>query len=415
MAPPTRIAVLSVHTSPLAPLGRRETGGLNVYVRELSRQMGEDGYRVDIFTRRTDPDAPQTVQISPNVRLVNIDCGPPGYLEKEEIVAHLGRFAAEVERFAQPSLEIPTSGAPYDIIHSHYWLSGWVGMELSRRWAIPHIAMFHTLGEVKNRARGSEAEPQERIDVERHIAATADRIVVGSEHERQLLTRFYGADAARIVIEPLGVDLEVFHPFDKAAARRELGLPDGPIILFVGRIEPLKGLDLLIEAVGQIDEPFTLLVVGGDDRATPLLTSIQAQATDLGIARDIRFLGSVQHDRLPLYYSAADVCVVPSYYESFGLVAVEAMACGTPVIASRVGGLTSTVRDGVTGYLIPWRCPEPFAERLENLLANAELRGNLGHAAHHAAQQFGWSRVAASIAALYEDVLRPRRGVPATA
>ena len=404
-----RVAFLSAHTSPLAALGQRETGGMNVYIRELARELGGRGFAVDIFTRRTDGDTPKVVSPAANVRVIHIDAGPPGILEKEELYPYLREFGQEVERFAVPDMEVPFGGPPYDLVHSHYWLSGAVGLELARRWSVPHVAMFHTLGEVKNRARGTEKEPEVRIETERRIARTADRIVVASQHEKNLLTRLYEAPAERIDVEPLGVDLDVFQPVEREEARRQLGLPDGPIILFVGRIEPLKGLDLLVKALGELDGPFTLMVVGGDDRASGLLSEIRVQAGELGIERQIHFVGSVQHDRLPLYYSAADVCVVPSYYESFGLVAVEAMACGTPVVASRVGGLTSTVRDGVTGYLIPWRCPEPFTERLETLLANSELRENLGLAARDAAQQFGWARVGDGIADLYDSLLAPQK------
>lgn len=384
----------------MASLGQRETGGMNVYVRELARELGRMGFQVDMFTRRSEPQAPSVVEPFPGVRLVQIDCGPAGYLEKEDIFPYLPQFVDGVERFAAEQGVQP----PYDLIHTHYWLSGSAGMELARRWSVPHVAMFHTLGEVKNRARGTEREPDQRIAVERLIARTADRIVVASTHERNLLMRLYGAPDEKLIVEPLGVDLDLFQPTPKATARRALGLAEGPIILFVGRIEPLKGLDLLVEALGEVDMPFTLLVVGGDDRAAPLLSQIRQQAEDYGISSDVRFLGTVQHERLPLYYSAADICVVPSYYESFGLVAVEAMACGTPVVASRVGGLTSTVRDGVTGYLIPWRCPEPFAERIETLLANEELRHNLGAAARRAAEEFAWEKVGTAMAALYNSL-----------
>jgi D-inositol-3-phosphate glycosyltransferase len=382
---------------------------MNVYLRELSRELGQRGFSLDIFTRRVEPHDDSVIRPFENVRVIQVDCGPPGHLEKEELFPHLKEFARAVEQFAVPAIEIPFDGPPYDLVHSHYWLSGAVGLDLARRWRVPHIAMFHTLGEVKNRARGTEKEPSERIDVEREIARSADRIVVASIHERNLLIRFYGAPPARIVVEPLGVDLGVFQPVDRDEARRLLGLGDGPTVLFVGRIEPLKGLDLLIKALGELDGPFTLLVVGGDDRASGLLSELRLEAGKLGIERQIVFVGAVQHDRLPLYYSAADVCVVPSYYESFGLVAVEAMACGTPVVASRVGGLTSTIRDGVTGYLIPWRCPEPFTERLETLLANSELRDNLGSAARKAAEDFGWERVADGIAALYNSLLAAQK------
>jgi D-inositol-3-phosphate glycosyltransferase len=294
------------------------------------------------------------------------------------------------------------------MVHSHYWMSGEVAMRLAERWRVPHVAMFHTLGEVKNRARMTEHEPASRIEAERRIAASADRIVVASEHERHLLTALYGADAGRIEMVPCGIDLELFAPMEKDVARRKLRLKDGErVILFVGRIEPLKGIDILISAAAQLheDENFIVLIVGGDARAAAEIEQLKAQAVRLGIDHHISFEGAVEHSRLPLYYNAADVCVVPSYYESFGLVAVESMACGTPVVASRVGGLTTTVQDGETGYLIPWRCPEPFAERLELLLDNAELRASFGRAGREAVERFRWGNVADAVGALYESLL----------
>jgi D-inositol-3-phosphate glycosyltransferase len=270
--------------------------------------------------------------------------------------------------------------------------------------------MFHTLGEVKNRARISEQEPKLRIRQERRIARLADAVVTASSHERQLLQRYYGADPAKMHTVPCGVDLDLFQPRDRRAARQALGLPaTSPVLLWVGRLEKLKGVDILIGAVAQIPEDLTLLIVGGDERAASLKAELRAQAEAAGIAGRMRFEGAVAHDALPLYYSAADVCVVPSYYESFGLVAVEAMACGIPVVASRVGGLVSTVSDGETGYLIPWRCPEPFAEKLEVLLANPELRANFGRSARRSVERFRWSTVGLQMAALYDSVAAHHR------
>ncbi|MDE3095495.1 MAG: glycosyltransferase [Chloroflexota bacterium] len=393
-----RIAVLSVHTSPLAAPGGRETGGMNVYVRELSRELGARGYAVDVFTRRTSPQAPETQPIGPNARVVNIDAGPAEMIEKDAIAAHLPEFEDGVRAFAA------REGLAYDIVHSHYWMSGAVGAPLARRWGARHVAMFHTLGEVKNRARITEHETARRIDAERAIAASADAIVVASEHERQLLASFYGVDGSRVSVVPCGVDLDLFTPMDKDAARRRLRLRDGErIILFVGRIEPLKGIDVLIGAAAQLhdDENFRVLIVGGDSRTAAEVAQLRSLATHLGVDHHIAFVGAVAHEELPLYYNAADVCVVPSYYESFGMVAVESMACGTPVVASRVGGLASTVRDGETGYLISWRCPEPFAERLELLLGNDELRASFGRAAREAVERFRWANVADAVSSLY--------------
>jgi len=402
-----RIAQVSAHTSPLAPLGGRETGGMNVYVLELSRELARLGYQLDIFTRR-DGDLAAVEEIAPNLRLVRIEAGPPHPVEKEDLVSFLPRFAREMRAFAaaQP--------APYDVVHSHYWQSGWAGGILARALAAPHVVMFHTLGEVKNRARISEQEPVQRIHHERAIARRAGAIVTASDHERGLLGRYYGARPARMHTIPCGVDIELFTPLDREACRRQLGLdPDRPVLIWVGRLEKLKGVDILISALAQLDErDFALLIVGGDERAGALRAELEAQARDAGIGANVRFTGAVAHEALPTYYSAADVCVVPSYYESFGLVAVEAMACGTPVVASRVGGLVSSVTDGVNGYLIPWRCPEPFAERLEVLLHNPELRDNFSRSARRSVERFRWQSVALQVASVYDTVLarHPRRG-----
>ena len=399
---PMRIAVISAHTSPLATLGGRETGGMNVYVRELSRELGARGYAVDVFTRRDSAEAPAVQPIGPNARVIHVAAGPPASIEKETIPSHLDEFERNVVAFVE------AEGIAYDMVHSHYWMSGVAAMRLAARWEVPHVAMFHTLGEVKNRARSSEHEPASRIDAERVIATRADRIVVASQHERHLLTSLYGARDASIAVVPCGVDLDLFSPMDKEFARRRLGLRDAErIILFVGRIEPLKGIDILISAAAQLheDENFAVLIVGGDARAEAQIEELRSLAARLGVDHHISFVGAVEHDKLPLYYNAADVCVVPSYYESFGLVAVESMACGTPVVASRVGGLTSTINDGETGYLIPWRCPEPFAERLELLLDNDELRASFGRAGREAVERFRWANVADAVAALYDSLL----------
>ncbi|MEX0749944.1 MAG: glycosyltransferase [Dehalococcoidia bacterium] len=397
-----RIAVISAHTSPLAALGGRETGGMNVYVRELSRELGARGYEVDVFTRRTSAADPEVQPFGPNARVINVDAGPTDTIDKLRIADYLDEFELNVLAFAA------REGAVYDLVHSHYWMSGKVALALCERWSVPHVAMFHTLGEVKMRARLSEHEPAARMEAETAVAAAADCIVVASRHELHLLTTLYRADESRIAVVPCGVDLERFYPMDKEQARRALELKDGDrIILFVGRIEPLKGIDILISAAAQLheDENFRVLIVGGDGRAEAELAQLRALAERLDIDHHISFVGAVPHEDLPMYYNAADVCVVPSYYESFGLVAVEAMACGVPVVASRVGGLTSTISDGETGYLIPWRCPEPFAERLELLLDNDELRQSFGRAGREAVERYRWANVADAVAALYEELL----------
>jgi D-inositol-3-phosphate glycosyltransferase len=399
-----RIAQVSAHTSPLAPLGGRETGGMNVYVLELSRELARLGYEIDIFTRQ-DGDLPEIDEVGPNLRLIRIAAGPREPIEKEDIIGHLPEFAHNLRRF------VSGDGRGYQLVHSHYWQSGWAGAHLARELDVAHAVMFHTLGEVKNRARFGEAEPRLRIRHERAIARRATAIVTASEHERLLLQRYYAASPEKMYTVPCGVDLELFKPGDRVAARRDLGLaPASPVLLWVGRLEKLKGVEILIEAASQLAErDFTLLIVGGDERAHTLRTELAAQAAEAGIGANVRFIGAVPHAALPTYYRAADICVVPSYYESFGLVAVEAMASGTPVVASRVGGLISTVTDGVSGYLIPWRCPEPFAEKLEVLLNNPDLRAKFGRAARQSAERYRWSTIGLRVADIYDQAIAVHR------
>jgi D-inositol-3-phosphate glycosyltransferase len=400
-APRTRVAVISFHTSPLAELGGADAGGMNVYVRELSQELARRGYDIDVYTRRASDEAPEVQPFGPNVRVVHVEAGPL-HTTKPCLPEHLEEFEAGMLAF------IAREGLTYDLVASHYWMSGVVGRRLAERWRVPHVAMFHTLGEVKNRARSTERETPARIGAERAIAVAADAIVVASEHERDLLAQLYEADPSKVAVVPCGVDLDLFTPIEKEVARHRLGLKDGDrIILFVGRIEPLKGIDVLISAAARLheNENFRVLIVGGDESAEAQLAELRAQAERLDVDHHITFAGAVPHGELPLYYNAADVCVVPSFYESFGMVAIESMACGTPVVASRVGGLASTVLDGQTGYLVSWRQAEPFAERVGYLLENDELRASFGRAAREAVERYRWPNVAGAVSDLYQSLL----------
>jgi D-inositol-3-phosphate glycosyltransferase len=399
------IAVVSVHTSPLARPGTRDSGGLNIYVRELSREMAKRGHRMDIFTRRTDADTPQITHIDEGARVIQIEAGPLD-AGKTDQRRYLETFRKGVMAFAE------LNGAEYDLVHSHYWMSGWVGQTLADCWDAPHVVMFHTLAEAKNRHHLDEREPKYRIAGERKVAQRADRIVCAGEGERDLLSEHYGVSRQRVSVIPCGVDIVRFRPMDSLRARRRLGLDLGiPVLLFIGRIEPLKGIDVLIRAASQLDGRFQLLVVGGDEKDDARKSALRALTGELGISGKVVFADAVPHDDLPTYYNAADICVVPSYYESFGLVALEAMACGVPVIASRVGGLKETVQDGRTGYLIPWRCPEPFAERLDLLLTNESLRRSLGREARRVAERYRWSEIATQVEDVYHDLVSRYRGV----
>jgi D-inositol-3-phosphate glycosyltransferase len=377
---------------------------MQVYVRELSRALAAQGHAVDVFTRKTGPGQPEVIIDRPGLRIINLTAGPERPVPKSELPSYLSAFIWELLKFAAREAQ------PYDLIHSHYWLSGRVGRVLRSRWGVPHVTMFHTLAEVKNRARIGEREPDERIRSERLIISEADQIIVASGHEQQQLLRFYEALDEQIAVVPCGVDLDQFRPLPKPVAREAVGVRGKHVLLFVGRLEPLKGIDILLRAAAGLDErdDVEVIVAGGLSDGHPGEPErLRAVAAESGLGDRVRFIGPQSQERLVLLYNAADITVVPSYYESFGLVAVESMACGTPVVASRVGGLTSTVRDGETGYLIPWRCPEAFLERIELLLGNETLRSHFGEAARRSVERFRWAAVADQIAAVYRSLATP--------
>ena len=397
------VAMLSVHTCPLAALGGKETGGMNVYVRQIARELGRMGVRVDVFTRSQNPTIPRIVELGPGARVVHLPAGPEAPTPREALHAHLGQFADGVDAFARES-EIR-----YDLIHSHYWLSGVAGLRLRERWGTPLVAMFHTLARLKNAVAHSEAdrEPSLRVEEETRIVAQADRVVAANVVERAHLVWYYGARTERIAVIPCGVDTELFQPMDPAKAKDLLELPPDPLLLYVGRLQPIKGLETLLEAMTSVPEPAYLLVVGGDhdEPEKGHAAALRQRVTALGLGRRVRFLRAQPQQRLRLFYASADATVIPSYYESFGMVALEAMACGSPVVASRVGGLTTTVQDGVTGRLVPEGDPAALAAAITALLDGAEGR-RLGLQATRWAAEHRWPCVAEAVCRLYSE-LRP--------
>ena len=410
-----RIAMLSMHTSPLAALGGKETGGMNVYVRELARVLGRRGWQIDIFTRAQDPQKPEVQNdLGPGCRTINIPAGPVAAVDRRQLYQYLPEFVQGVRHFCAQD------GVSYGLIHSHYWLSGWAARELQRTWGVPMVQMFHTLGRMKDLvAEGSgQREDPRRARVEQEIMGLADRIVAATPLDRQQMLDHYPVAQAKIVVIPCGVNLDLFRPLDPLQARRELGLPEERrLLLFVGRLDPVKGLNVLLEAMCELTrrlEPcrardLSLAIIGGDRES-----HLEAMMTDLKCLREIRddlglgeliiFVGSRSQEVLPLYYAASEACVMPSLYESFGMVALEAMACGTPVIASRVGGLTFTVRDGETGFLVPERNPKALAEKLELVLTDGCLRRCLSRRAVQVAAGYSWEIVADDIEALYAEL-----------
>ncbi len=371
---------------------------MNVYVLETAKRLAERGAQVDVFTRRHDPDDPQCIELGPGARLIHLDAGPVE-ASKHETYPFLPLFTERLLEFLR------REGSRYDIIISHYWLSGLVGLRLRRILGIPHVTSFHTLAELKRRARPGEWDLPVRADSEARIAAGADRVVVWTEHERDAAARYYHTDPARIEIIPPGVDTDRFRPSGQSAARKRLGMREEKTVLYVGRLERLKGVDILLEASAALSRTMGIrLLIAGGYANSPELARLQSLASELGAASFTTFLGSMSRDRLPDYYNAADVCVLPSYYESFGLAALEASACGTPVVASKVGGLPCVVKDGETGFLIPWRCPGPFVDSVEKLLTDDGLRGAMGMAARAHAETLTWDATVDKLMDVFDAV-----------
>jgi D-inositol-3-phosphate glycosyltransferase len=406
-----RVAMLSYHTCPLATLGGKDTGGMNVYVRDLTRQLGQMGVQVDVFTRSQDEHVPHVLHdLGFGNRVVHVPAGPEVPLPKKELSSYLPDFVQGVKDFAA------AKGLHYDLIHSHYWMSGLAARELKAAWNAPVVHMFHTLGVMKQRvARTSEeAEGEYRLKGERDVLRIADRIIAATPAELAQLQWLYHADTRKIVVIPPGVDLVRFYPISPDEAKDFIGIPPcESMLLFVGRIEPLKGIDTLLEAIAILRAKLVymcLSVIGGEPTENPEVISAEmARLQDIceqhGLNDLVTFLGKRGQDTLPYYYSAAEAVIVPSHYESFGMVALEAMACGTPVVASEIGGLAFLVQDGVTGYTFPVDDAQALADRLQTLLQDHDLRRRMGEEAASFARQYGWAEIAGRMVRVYQDLL----------
>lgn len=411
-----RIAMLSYHTCPLATLGGKDTGGMNVYVRELTRNLGPMGIQVDVFTRSQDEHIPHVLHdLGYGNRVVHVRAGPETPVQKHELIKYVPEFVEGIEEFTQ------AKGLTYHLIHSHYWLSGLAAISLKLHWDIPLVQMFHTLGRMKQRVARSteETEGDYRLIGEQEVIGKADRVVAATPAELAQLQWLYQADPKKIIVIPPGVDLSHFYPISSDEAKEFIGVPPCERnLLFVGRIEPLKGIDTLIEAIvllrdqGELElTPFCLTVIGGDPDTSPEnmsteMARLQELRAKYGLNDLVTFLGKRDQDTLPYYYSAADAVVVPSQYESFGMVALEAMACGTPVVASQVGGLAYLVQDGITGYTVPTSDPRELADRLLKLIKDPDLRDNMGKRAAEFARDFSWQTIAERISSLYLEMIQ---------
>ena len=389
--------MLSIHSSPLGALGTRDTGGMSVYLRHVSRHLGAAGHGVDIFTCAGAPAPP--LPLAPNVRLIRIGASALAEMPKEQLPDQVPAIFAALEAFCSQN------GLRYDLIHSHYWISAAVGALAQARWQRPHLVMFHTLGAAKNAPGSGEHESARRVDAERRLAAGADRVVAPSAGEAAHLTGLYGVAPEKISLVPCGVDLALFQPRGRTAGRLRLGWPvDEETMLFVGRLAPLKGLENLIAALALLrprHPRLTLRVVGGEEAQGPPALMRRAQA--LGVCEAVRFMGRIDHTDLPFYYSAADLLALPSYYESFGLLVLEALACGTPVAATAVGVVPAMIREGLNGTVLTGPQPEAIAQGVAALLAKP---GEPERAAHirRTVEHYGWPSVAADIEKIYCDM-----------
>lgn len=404
--PRARIAVVSMHTSPTASLGHSANGGMNVYIREICSAFSRCGIATDVFTRRVGADDPEVESMAPLSRVVYLPAGHD-HSDKYELEHH-------VDEFAQLALSyIERNRIEYQLIYSHYWLSGMVAGILNERLGLPWMHTAHTLALVKNRqlAPGATPEPATRVRAEKEIATHADLLIASTQHEGDDLAALYGADRDRIAVVAPGIDLSTFFPMPKEDARRKIGFPGQRLLLFVGRLERLKGVETILRAlpmaIDRRHHDVKLLVLGEDSRDAEQSEKdrLRSLAVELGVAGSVEFLGSVAHHELPYFYAAAEACLMPSYSESFGLVGLEAQACGCAVIASNVAGLASVVREGVTGYLVDGHGTADWADRIQRLLNDPEAADQMGRRGVLLAQRFPWGLSADRVWAAAESLL----------
>ncbi|HEX2979019.1 MAG TPA: glycosyltransferase [Anaerolineaceae bacterium] len=406
-----KIALISEHASPLAQLGGVDFGGQNVYVAHVAQQLALNGFVVDVFTRRDDPSRPVVYPWDNNIRVIHVPAGPARFIRKEELAQYMDEFTEFVDDF------IGKEEIPYDLIHANFWMSGLVAAELKKRRQIPFVITFHALGKVRRLHQGkADGFPDERFDVEERLVREADHIIAECPQDEDDLLLLYNADPEKITIIPCGFDPEEFWPIEKSQARKRLKLDQRErIILQLGRIVPRKGIETVIRALGELQRQYNvrsqLIVVGGesdqpDPQITPEIGRLQAIAEEEGVLDAVKFVGRKSRRELKYFYSAADVFVTTPWYEPFGMTPLEAMACGTPVIGSMVGGIKYTIADGETGYLIPPKDSEKLAERLNILFKNPKLLEKFGmQAVLRTNEHFTWTRVTRSIAQLFETII----------
>jgi D-inositol-3-phosphate glycosyltransferase len=398
------IAMLSAHSCPVGDLGAKDTGGMSVYIREIARELGKMGHTVDVFTRIHDPADPIIESMGDNTRLIHLKAGKKAAINKIDVYHSLPEFISNLEKFWQDN------SLSYDVTFSHYWISALVGRHLQQKYNVPYLAMYHTLGAIKNSIGIGADEPALRIESEKETMNDCRRIIVATEKEKQYITLSYNASPEKISVIPCGVNMELFRPHNKTMSREKLGLPQGKIILFVGRIDPLKGLDRLIKSLPllKLKEMSKLVIIGGDVGSWTELEKVQKLAGELGVNGRIIFQGTVKQDILPYFYSAADVCVIPSYYESFGLVPLESLACGTPVVATDVGDLKHIIRQFENGIIIPDNSPEKLSDAISLILNHFPENTQSASVIRSSVVDWNWKGIAAKVSAEIQVVLDTR-------
>ena len=396
-----RIAMLSIHSDPIGELGTNDTGGMSVYIRELARELGRRGHWIDIYTRRSNGRQQPIINLFENVRLIHLGIPNTGSLSRLALYPYLPDFLKSMEDFRS------REGIEYDLIHSHYWLSGRLGNWAQELWDRPHLVMLHTLGEVKNRTGVGRPESELRIAAEKELVKNCHRILAPTDREKDNLVHYYGVPGEKIGVVPCGVNFNLFQPEQKQVARKRLGFdPDDRILLNIGRFEPLKGIDRLLEAITRLHDlkRLRLVIVGGDGEDAPATQFLKRKTINLGIGDKVIFAGRIEQKILPQYYSSADVLVMASHYESFGLVGLEALACGRPVVSTSVGAMEDLIKQSQAGRIVGDPLPRSLAKGIQSILTDAKLPP--ADEIRKSVLKYGWSNVASAIIREYETAMR---------
>ena len=396
-----KVAMISMHASPVAELGGYKSGGMNLYVKEIALRLSKLGVKVDIYTRNDRDNSVEILELGPNVRLIYVNAGPKKKLDPLNLVQHIEQFVSEVENYRN------FENIQYDLIHSHYYLSGLIGMHISKLWSIPHVTMFHTLELAKKIAFKDKLESNLRIELEKKVIKDVNKIICASSHEKDIIDNYVSASSKKVSIIPLAVDTNVFHPNDKYLSREKLEIDqDSKIVLCVSRIDPVKGIDILVKSFAQLNNSqLKLMIIGGYNAPNPYQAKLLKLVKRLNLQEKIQFVGAVPHGDLVKYYNASDLVVVPSLYESFGLVSLEGFATKKPVIASNIGGLASTIDNEVNGLLFEPGNIKDLTQKINLLSSDTFLNQKIVNRAFMDVNKYSWDTAASQVYNVYSSLL----------